>query len=408
MRTGGCILALLVWTGLSAAATDRNLSSLAPVPDWPVLAGQGGAVDMATFRELLDSRAAPGGAWKEWIRFDGEAAFRVRRGPGEGWLRVSLSGDRRPIRYWRSAEELGPAPPGRPLAGLRIALDPGHLGGEWAEMEQRHFTIGDGPPAREGDLVLVVADLLRDRLERLGATVHLLRADDTPATSLRPDDLLDEARRRLRRAGADNRDEAAVRRMAARLFVGTAEIRARARKVNEEIRPDLVIALHFNAAEWRSETEAGPVDENHLHVLVFGAVMEGEIARQDVRFEMLQKLLTGAMAEELPVAVAVADRLVASTGLPPYRYTGNNAVAVPESAYVWGRNLLANRLYACPVVYLEPWVANHGTVYARLMAGDFPGVRRITGEEHRSIFREYADAVAAGLADHYRRVRPEN
>ena len=44
---------------------------------------------------------------------------------------------------------------------------------------------------------------------------------------------------------------------------------------------------------------------------------------------------------------------------------------------------------------------NCNTDYARIQAGDYQGLRQIAGKARPSIFREYADAVATGLAEHY-------
>jgi hypothetical protein len=44
----------------------------------------------------------------------------------------------------------------------------------------------------------------------------------------------------------------------------------------------------------------------------------------------------------------------------------------------------------------NPWTAS------RLAAGDYDGVRLIGGKAYRSLLREYADAVAAGIIDAYR------
>ena len=120
-----------------------------------------------------------------------------------------------------------------------------------------------------------------------------------------------------------------------------------------------------------------------------------------MRFELLLKLLNGSGAQEAAVAAVVAPALAAATGLPPYQYTGPNAVRIDNNPYLWARNLLANRLYECPVVYIEPYVMNSPEVFARVQAGDYEGTREFGGVPRKSIFREYADAVADGLTAYY-------
>jgi len=48
---------------------------------------------------------------------------------------------------------------------------------------------------------------------------------------------------------------------------------------------------------------------------------------------------------------------------------------------------------------------NSKDVFARIQAGDYEGVRNITGVERKSIFREYADGVADGLVEYYSNAR---
>jgi hypothetical protein len=78
-----------------------------------------------------------------------------------------------------------------------------------------------------------------------------------------------------------------------------------------------------------------------------------------------------------------------------------NALPVKGHPYLWARNLLANRLYDCPVIFMEPYVMNSTIDLPRLQAGDYEGKREINGVPRQAIFREYADALAEGLARHY-------
>jgi hypothetical protein len=95
----------------------------------------------------------------------------------------------------------------------------------------------------------------------------------------------------------------------------------------------------------------------------------------------------------------VADSLAAATGLPPYQYTTPNAIRVGDNPYVWARDLLANRLYECPVVYIEPYVMNNKEVWDRVQAGNYDGRRLIDGKVRESIYKEYSRAVAEGVVE---------
>jgi hypothetical protein len=109
----------------------------------------------------------------------------------------------------------------------------------------------------------------------------------------------------------------------------------------------------------------------------------------------------GVADEELPLCEAIARGMAEATGLPPFTYTGTNARAVAGQPYVWIRNLLANRIYECPVVFLEPYVMNNREVFERLRAGDYEGRSVVAGRERLSIFQEYAAGVVQGLRVYY-------
>ena len=80
------------------------------------------------------------------------------------------------------------------LSGLKIALDPGHIGGEWAKMEERWFKIGDTPPVEEGEMTLRVAKMLATKLRSLGGARFVRSPEEEPVTPFRPDDFKGVAR----------------------------------------------------------------------------------------------------------------------------------------------------------------------------------------------------------------------
>jgi hypothetical protein len=104
----------------------------------------------------------------------------------------------------------------------------------------------------------------------------------------------------------------------------------------------------------------------------------------------------------LPASEAVARSLAKRTQLPPYTYKGRNAARIGTSGYVWTRNLLANRLYRVPTLFLEPYVMNSQSVWERIQAGDYEGTKTVGGSQQLSIFREYAEAVTNGIVEHVR------
>ena len=295
--------------------------------------------------------------------------------------------------------------PRSPVTFKRVALDPGHIGGEWARMEERFFVRGKDRPIQEAVLNLIVAHLLKVRLEAAGVEAFLTKENFKPVTEKRPEDFRAQAEQEVAaltrfdilpalEREADLAD--AIRKRAELLFYRNAEIAARARLLNEKIKPDLTLCLHFNAVEW--DECQNLVDDNRLVVFVHGNYLASELKDDDQKLRLFSKLLEHSHVTELSVAEALASALAKATGLRPVQYgPGGNAVRLGDNPYVYTRNLAADRLINGPVVFLEPYYVNNRLVYQRLQLGDYDGLREIEGRQYRSIFREYADAVANGL-----------
>ena len=422
-------LALLLLAGATVArAIDEespnepasNLSALGRAPDWSQLEKYQGSITHDEFVHLLDDVYCTRGYGAGLIRIEPEEARILTKSGSQDYFVLHFAknaADGRLVRQWWTDPRSLPMPTaGKPLAGFRIALDPGHLGGTWAKMEERWFKIGDAAPVREGDMTLRVAQMLQPRLESLGAKIMLLREKTEPITPYRPSDFEDTARRVLEQTGvsdprenfdgpADPEKEKTVAWQRALLFYRNSEIRRRASLVNDQLQPDLVLCLHFNAEPWGDPNQPTLVEKNHLHLLVNGAYLPNELQLDDERFEMLQKLLSRAFPEELELAETIAGTMAKETGLPPYHYKTENVTPVGASGYVYARNLMATRLYRCPTVYLEPYVMNSEEVFARVKAGDYDGERRVAGKQRRSIYREYVESVVDGLLAYFKKTR---
>ncbi len=378
---------------LPALQAADNISVLGSKPRWSVLEHYQETITRDDFARVIQSIYCTHGFAPDLIEINEKSARLMMNRSAQEFFTLRFAAndtERKPVpRLWRPAKSLPAARPGKPLSGLKVALDPGHLGGTWAKMEERWFQFGDSQPVQEGDLALRVARLLGLRLRQLGANVSFVRNNNEPITAKRPDDFRELARKILIKNGVpqpradvldpnDPEKEQTIRWQSEILFYRYSEIRRRAALVNFKLHPHLVLCLHFNA----------------------------ELEFDDERFEMIRRLLSRAYDEELPLADTIAAAMARETGLPPYEYpTMNSTTKVGSSGYVYARNLLATRIYRCPVVYCEPYVMNSKDAFARIQAGDYEGTRNVNGTERKSIFREYADSVVDGLIDYYSKAR---
>jgi N-acetylmuramoyl-L-alanine amidase len=416
--------ALLIFWFLSVALTGRaadNLGILGAAPRWSVLEHYQETVPHDEFAHLIYNVYCTHGFAPDLIEVNADTARILMNRDSQEFFTLRFAKNdapRKPVpRLWHPAKSLPSAKTDKPLSGLRIALDPGHLGGEWAKMEERWFQVGSTQPVQEGDLTLKVARLLAPRLRELGAKVFFVRNGNEPVTAKRPDDFRELARKILIKNGVpqpradvldqnDPEKEQTIRWQSEILFYRYSEIRRRAALVNFKLHPDLVVCLHFNAEGWGEPNNPTLTDINHLHVLVNGSYLQQELEFDDERFEMIRRLLSRAYDEELPLADTIAATMARETQLPPYEYpTTNSTTKVGSSGFVYARNLLATRLYRCPVVYCEPYVMNSKDAFARIEAGDYEGSRNVNGLERKSIFREYADSIADGLVEYYSKAR---
>jgi N-acetylmuramoyl-L-alanine amidase len=371
------LLLFYVFLCLSVSPLWSTHDDLAEHEAWQNLADSESVLSDERLRELFEVYA-PSEAASTWFRIE-EGRPQVRLST-EAMNSLPKAGEGVSLLPAISSDKT------QPLSGWRIAIDPGHLGGEWGPMEHRSFRIGEGATVQEGDLVLAAAKRMKAKLERLGATVLLIRSSAGPVTSSRPEDFLKQE---------PKGDLAGARIQAERAFLRS-DIRARAERL-QDWGAHLVIDLHINAAPWPDPEHLSPSEKNHGHILINGAYLPGELASREQRLELVRRWLLGYHSIEREIGTKIAESMAEATGLEAFRYTGPNAVRVNENPYLWARNLMATRIYPAPVVYLEPWVLNHREVYAWACLGDYDGTQEIDGEPRRSLPEVYAEFVARGV-----------
>lgn len=385
----------------------EQLTPLAPVPHWESLQQYAKTITAQKFIKELQEVYVPDGSWKEWITVTpGEALIQPYPGatPDQNihLLFAASEAQCKPVpRYWKRKSERESLL-GKPLAGLKIVLDPGHLGGAWAKMEERWFCINHSKPVEEGTMALITAQHLARYLREMGAEVDMTRYRLGPTTTLRPSELRMAAVREIQKEKAKC-SPYRLKKMEEMLFYRVAEIRHRAHWINKVAKPDLVVCLHYDAEEWGDPRRPSLTHEERLHFLISGDFTEGELSHEDVRYTMLEKLLGRTHHQVVALSDHVAKAFVAATDLPPFTYhnPAKARPAVANNPYLWNRNLLATRLIKAPVIYCEAYVMNDREVFERVQLGDYSGKRQVAGKWVPSLYREYAGAVAKGIANYY-------
>ena len=398
----------LVFLGFSAQGEEALLfSPVSEVPEWRLLDSGQGKLTRREFEERLNRTFDPSGALRPYLLWDGEGVTLFRdqaRNQPLYRLTFALSTDQpsTPLFPYLAVGDAS-----RPLNGKTICLDPGHIGGDWADIEERTFRVGKDQPVVEGELNLRVSRLLEKRLQNAGARVVWTHEGFEPTTPLRPSDLYPEAIEyllqgsrgvRLPRFSANR----LIRWNAELLFYRSAEIQARARRVNEVLRPDLTLCIHFNAAPWPGG-KVRLTSANRLVLFAHGSYTADELAFDDQKFRLMRKLIEGSTPVELGVAAAIGQRFQEGWGFRPESYAGSGySHATGASPYVWYRNLIANRMFDGPVVFVEGPYMNDREMYRWIQAGEYEGVKAVAGKNRGNVFREYADLVADGVIGFFR------
>lgn len=410
-------LCLLNSGSLARAQTELDSHK----PDWNSLTSFARALSDSEFTEALKSiYLEPTHYPTPWIL--GPDGVKIQTGDsGTPYVTIPFASriqpKATPTRFWRRASELPPAADRPPLSDIHIAIDPGHIGGTYGAMEERHLSFNPGESVQEGDLTLLTAQILSERLKGLGAYVSMVRDQARPVTTTKPSDYRLSALEVLRKSGFPNPTESyqgvqgdakllTVQWQSEKLFYRVAEIHARAERVNQEIKPDLVLCLHFNAESWGDASAPQFSPLNHAHILINGCYSPAELADHATRFEMFTRLFSRIHEEEIPLAKVLSVAMAESTGLPPYTYTTPNALPIPDSPYLFARNLLANRLYRCPVIFFEPYVMNHKETFQRLVLGHWIGRTLIGDSLETSPIEDYVQGIVNGLVSYYKANRP--
>jgi N-acetylmuramoyl-L-alanine amidase len=382
-------LLYLLWSLVAAA----KLTDLADPPDWSRLDSFQKSISKQEFLRQLNEVYCPRKSWwSPWIEIE-ENRARIRKKAG--------SDDWYDLQFLESNETSNFSLSRFQLSGSKILIDPGHIGGDFSEMEGRHFAIGDDEPVKEGDLALLVALKLKSELQKKGAIVSLSRKQNKPVSQKRPQDFKELAQtwfsrmEWLQKLSEEERSKRIQKRQEL-YFYRVSEIMVRSEIIRKS-QPDLVLCIHLNAAPWPDPDNKSLVTRNDYHVLVNGCYMGGEVAYDNQRFEMIWRLVNRWAGKERLIAEHMSQAFAQETGLPAFAYKGPNALKIGEVEGVWARNLLANRIYEAPVVFLEPYIANSEEVYQRIQMVDSVDEEINKNQKGRSIVKEYVDAVLLGL-----------
>ena len=245
------------------------------------------------------------------------------------------------------------------LSGVKIAIDPGHLGGPFAELEERYIEIDNEKEPSifdEGTLSLLTAKHLKELLEKEGAVVLLTR--DEIGKGVYEKDFFQW----LKSEPALWKEKLTLNQLFTRYY-NPLDLRARAEKINQ-FKPDLTIAIHYNAhpVEGGSSNNHTTI-KNYNMVFIPGAFGRKELVDPENRYEFMRLLLTDDWEISKKLSRAVLSQFTEILQVPSVQPTDNvlylDHVGLKVCEGIYARNLVLTRLVHGPICYGESLIQNN-------------------------------------------------
>ena len=218
----------------------------------------------------------------------------------------------------------------------KIAIDPGHLGGQYAELEFR--CLHHPNRIEEGTLTFLTAVYLKELLEKEGFEVMLTRdaigKGAYPLTFFQWLNL--------------NQEIKALKKTDGRLFnefYNSLDLNERAKKINE-FSPDITIIIHYNADD--NET-----DENFNLMHCPGAFRPKDLSTKVSRIDFLRLLVTDDLDQSILLCQNIIKEMTLTTSIEPVDYNNKKSYLSCASIFiskgVFARDLRLTRLVRSPL-----------------------------------------------------------
>ena len=265
--------------------------------------------------------------------------------------------------------------PEKPLTGIKICIDPGHIAGnlKMAYLEQKyvHFTKdiytdlkADSVDIGEGILTFQTASILKKMLEEKGATVFVTRENNSTTFGC----TYEEWYKKHRKKTLDSLFEADkltsqkhkqfLHLSASAFFLEffkDYELQQRARVINN-FRPDLTAIIHYNVNE-KNVPWLKPSDKNFCMAFIPGCITNDNIQTPAGKINLLRLLLTNDVDESEKISSLLVKELskqlnIAAAQTDDASYLSEHCKPTPSTG-VYCRNLALCRMVKGPLAYGE-------------------------------------------------------
>jgi N-acetylmuramoyl-L-alanine amidase len=289
------------------------------------------------------------------------------------------------------------------LKGIKVAIDPGHFGGAFAELEERYVAIPaevtkNNQPIRffEGDLTYLTALELQRLLKDEGAVVLLTRSGIGQGA-------IKEDFSKWRETHSDLNQSTSPLSKIFRTHYNREDLKERAKIINE-FSPDITIVIHYNAHLTEEEEKQKSLVTKCNYNLAFipGAFGSGELKTIGDRYEFLRLIVTDQIHESFKLSECITRQFVKQLGIPliaaDEKTSYTEASCLMQAPGIYCRNLALTRLVHSPVCYGETLVQNNQDEIYRLSEHN-TSVENIPCPQR---VKEVAQAYFEGIKEYYK------
>lgn len=202
----------------------------------------------------------------------------------------------------------------KPLAGIRIALDPGHFAGDFAtariEGKYIQMTLADSTQVLffESHLAWATAKMLQNKLEQQGATVMLTRSQAQYTAFEKTfqehyQAYLKDFKEKNQKIRTKRKPQALSESQFFQKIFRKQELQERVRKINT-FAPDITLIIHYNVDEHNAPWKK-PVNQNFSMAFVGGAFEWQDLNEEDT--EDFLRLLT---SKDLQLSIQLSEKIL--------------------------------------------------------------------------------------------------
>jgi len=311
-----------------------------------------------------------------------------------------------------------------PLQGLKIVLDPGHMGTDfWDEATGKYVKLED-KKVSEGDLNLWTAYLVANELEDLGAMVTITRTEAGPVTKSNLQNFnatpfinqyfydsldnwmekylaLDEAeiketikeKPEVKKAYTSDQQE--------QFFIEGEDLEAR-EKIIEALQPDITLDIHYDAEDSTKLQDSNDA----METFVPGGLLETESGSRLMRaYAMNQLLSVRRFNESVNLASELVHAMSLSEGVSLESVNGYyNAEMIKGKDGVYARNLyISARNITSLMIYVECLHYDHVKEFNQLTELTESGIYRGIHFQYPKRINAVAQGVKNGLLNYFKR-----